>query len=216
MRNISKLPEPQILIEKQAEWMGLLLGEQSETNKNRYRHEEIKTTLLSETKNKCAYCESKIGHNCPGDIEHKVPKALNPNLTFNWDNMTIACTECNRRKSQYYDPSCMFLDPNSDDVERMVQHVGPLVFSSPGNKRADVTIRLLQLDSADAREQLFGRKLERLENIRNLVERIVSETNKTLKGFLFSELNEYCDISSEYSGMIKAYVEGLPNNWSSI
>ena len=33
-----------------------------------------------------------------------------------WDNMTIACSECNRRKLDHYDPECVFLDSNVDDV----------------------------------------------------------------------------------------------------
>lgn len=206
MRNIAKLPQPKILAEKKAEWTAALLAEPSETNRHRYRDSQIKTTLLAETNNKCVYCESKIGHNCPGDIEHKVPKVIRPELTFQWDNMTIACNECNRRKSQYYDTNCMFLDPNTDDVEGMVQHLGPIVFSRPGDKRSGVTVRILELDSASKRQTLFGRKMERLEYVRHLVERIASETNSALKTFLLRELTDSYDVSSEYSGMIKQYV----------
>lgn len=207
MRNIPKLPEPRILAEKKSEWKAALLAELSQINLHRYRDSEIKTTLRTETNDKCVYCESKIGHNCPGDIEHKIPKSILPELTFEWDNMTIACNECNRRKSQYYDINCMFLDPNIDDVESMVQHLGPIVFSRPGNKRSEVTVRILELDSANGRQALFGRKMERLEHIRHLVERISSETNSTLKTFLLQELTESYDVSSEYSGMIKQYVK---------
>ena len=35
--------------------------------------EQIKAALMKETHDKCAYCESKVGHNCPGDAEHKIP-----------------------------------------------------------------------------------------------------------------------------------------------
>jgi hypothetical protein len=216
MRKIAKLPEPRILTEKKAEWKAALLAEPSETNRYRYRDNEIKPTLLTETSGKCVYCESKIGHNCPGDIEHKIPKSILPELSFQWDNMTIACSECNRRKSQYYDPNCMFLDPNIDDVEKMVQHLGPLIFSCPGNKRSEVTIRTLELDSANGRKALFGRKVEKLEHIRHLVERTACETNRLIKDFLLQELTESYDASSEYSGMVKAYVDGLPDSWPRI
>jgi hypothetical protein len=69
-------------------------------------------------------CESKIGHNCPGDIEHKCPTKKRLDLIFDWTNLTIACSECNRRKLEYYNPMCMFLDPNVDDVESLVVHLG--------------------------------------------------------------------------------------------
>lgn len=213
MRNVPKLPEPGILIEKKEEWKSALSVDPSDTNKNRYRHPEIKQTIRTETFDKCVYCESKIGHNCPGDIEHKIPKAKRPNLIFDWGNMTHACNECNRRKGEYYDPDCMFLDPNTDDVENLVHHVGPLVFNRPGDERSEVTVRILQLNSLRDRPKLIDRKMERIENIKNLLELIAKTKNPTLKSFYRQELVENCEISSEYSGMVKTFVEGLPENW---
>jgi uncharacterized protein (TIGR02646 family) len=213
MRNVARLTEPSILTEKKEEWKSALLVDRSDNNQNRYRHQEIKQTLLTETDNKCVYCESKIGHNCPGDIEHKVPKSKRTDLTFEWDNMTIACTECNRKKGEYYEPDCMFLDPYTDDVENLVQHLGPIVYNRPGNIRSEVTLRILQLNSIEGRAKLVGRKMDRLEAIKNLVERIATIKNPTLKSFLRQELAENCQIRSEFSGMVKTYVEGLPSNW---
>jgi hypothetical protein len=103
----------------------------------------------------------------------------------------------------------MFLDPNIDDVESMLYHLGPIVFNRPGNKRGEVTVRKLELDSANKRQPLFGCKMEKLEYVRNLVERIASETNSALKTFLLQELTQSYDVSSEYSGMVKQYVEDL-------
>ena len=209
MRNIVKLPEPAILTAKKDEWKIALASNPSENNKNKYRHPEIKTGLLSETSGKCVYCESKIGHNCPGDIEHKIPKSIRTDLIFVWDNMTISCSECNRRKAEYYDTTCMFLDPNTDDVENMIQHVGPFVFNRPGNQRSEVTVRKLELNSLEGRPSLISRKMETLESVKNLAERIATTVNPTLKLFLVEQLSESCDLSSEFSGMSKTYVEAL-------
>lgn len=213
MRNIEKSPEPKILQEKKEDWKAALLSENSQTNQIKYRDPEIKTALLSETSNKCVYCESKIGHNCPGDIEHKIPKSLKPELTFDWDNMTIACNECNRRKGQYYDPDCMFLDPNIDDVESLLCHVGPIVFNVPGSTRSEVTVRLLELNTLVGRQSLIDRKMEKLESIKNLCERTIKTRNPVLKSFLLQDLEDQCDISSEFSAMVKKYVSDLPINW---
>lgn len=208
-----KRPEPQVLIDNKDSWKSALENNPSKHNKEKYSHPDIKKALLDETYNKCVYCESKIGHNCPGDIEHKVPKSEQPDLIFEWDNMTIACSECNRRKSDYYDPACMFLDPYTDNVEVLVLHSGPFVFSLPGNKRSEVTIRILELRSYKQRESLIGRKIEKLENINHLIERIAVEDNAVMKDFLKETLLEGYDISAEYSGMVKKHVELLPNNW---
>ena len=214
MRNIKKFAEPQVLIENKGEWDAKLNTNPSEHSKNKYRHPDIKKTLLKETADKCVYCESKIGYNCPGDIEHKVPKSSRIGMIFDWNNMTIACSECNRRKGKYYDPDCMFLDPNVDDVENLVQHVGPLVFNTPGNTSGEVTVRILEINSLKGRKELIGRKWERLESTKNLVERIARESNPVLKEFLIEELNQHSEVSSEFSGMIKTYIETLPPDWT--
>ncbi len=213
MRKIVKSPEPQALIDNKDSWKSTLENNPSAHNRNKYRHPDIKRALVDETYNKCVYCESKIGHNCPGDTEHKIPKSARPDLTFEWDNMTIACSECNRRKSDYYDQACMFLDPNTDNVEDLVRHLGPFVYNKPGNKRSEVTIRILELNSNTARNALIGRKIEKLESTNLLIERIAVEDNAIIKDFLHKLLSESYHISAEYSGMIKTSVESLPNNW---
>lgn len=212
MRKVRKLDAPAILLENKESWDALYAEKPSDYNRDRYRHPAIKATLLEETHMKCVYCESKIGHNCPGDTEHKAPKGKRPDLLFEWQNMTIACTECNRRKSDYYDPECQFLDPNEDDVESMVVHLGPFVFSAPGNPRSETTVRMLELDRMEARVELIARKLERLEVVRNLVERAVAESNPALRDLLLDDVRERCVSSAEYSGTVKTYVDGL--GWS--
>jgi len=211
MRKVPKSPEPQVLIDNKDSWRTAFKSNPSRHNGNKYRHLGIKKALLDETYEKCVYCESKIGHNCAGDTEHKIPKSKRPDLIFVWSNMTIACSECNRRKSDYYDPACMFLDPNIDNVEDLLMHLGPIVHNyHPGDKRSEVTVNILELQS---RKPLIGRKIEKLQHIRHLIEHIVDEVNPTIKDFLRRELSESCDISAEYSGMVKACVELLPTNW---
>jgi hypothetical protein len=210
MRNIPKLGVPEVLVQKRDEWDAAVRSNPSEYNKTRYRHADIKSRLVDETGGKCVYCESKIGHNCPGDIEHKAPKSKRLDLIFDWGNLTIACNECNRRKLEYYDDACMFLDPNTDDVESMVTHVGPFVFHLPGETRSELTVRLLELDRFDGRSALVARKLESLENVRNLVDRIATASHPLLKQILSEDLEARCERSAEYSGMVKAYVEALP------
>jgi hypothetical protein len=211
MRNIPKLAAPGLLAEKKAEWDAAVHANPSDTNKNRYRHPDIKSRLLEETSGKCAYCESKIGHNCPGDTEHKAPKDKRLDLIFDWSNLTIACNECNRRKLDYYDEAYMFLDPNSDDVESMITHFGPFVFPVPGETRSELSVRLLELDRYDGRPALVARKLELIENIRNLLERIAREPHPLLRQILSEDLEARCARAAEYSGMVMAYVGALPS-----
>ena len=94
-------------------------------------------------------------------------------------------------------------------------HCGPFVFSAPGNPRSETTVRLLELDSIQNRLELIGRKMERLEHIKNLVEGVSSEVKPTLKRILIEDLEEHCSAESEYSGMVRTFVDTLmPHGWA--
>ena len=207
MRRIPKLTPPAILVDNAETWTDRILSEDaSKTDKLRYRHQDIKARLLEETSSKCTYCESKIGHNCPGDIEHKVPKASHPELAFVWENLTVACSECNRRKGEYDDPGTPLLDPNVDDVETRLIHAGPLVFSLPGDASSEMTVRLLELSKPMRRPELIARKTERLEAVQNLLERISKTSPGPLKDLLVDEVRSMAESAAEYSAMVMAYL----------
>lgn len=213
MRAINKKSKPQILAVNEISWLSAFKADQSNSTKRyRYRDKQIKEALKEETGYKCVYCESKIGHNTPGDIEHKIPSSKNIELHFAWGNLTIACTECNRRKNDYYEEGAEFLDPYSDDVERFVEHHGPIVYWKAGSTRAEITIRTLELNSK-SRMPLILNKMEKLEEVSNLFERYESEPNETLKSLLKRKLIEMTEANSEYSGMILEVLskKGLTN-----
>lgn len=74
-----------------------------------YADKSVKNALISAHHGKCCYCESKITHDQPGDVEHFRPKggfrqtsnnALSrPGyywLAYAWDNLFFSCEICNR------------------------------------------------------------------------------------------------------------------------
>lgn len=202
MRNIFKIGEPPILSDKHAEWLSEYEADKtSNTKKYKYRHPDIKQSLKEETGFKCIYCESKIGHNTPGDIEHKIPSSKRPKLHFAWGNLTIACTECNRRKNDYYVVGDEFLDPYTEDVEGMLEHHGPLVLWKTNNTRAEVSVKKLELHSGK-RKELFDQKIGKIEDFNNLVERYTTEEDVILKGVLEKQIENKLDKQSEYSAML--------------
>ena len=153
MRNLEKLHEPYELKEMRPYWELKVVEVGSDYYKTKYRSASIKKVLKQETGNKCIYCESKIGHNTPGDVEHKVPVSFDGTKRFEWKNLTIACTECNRRKNDYYNNYAMFLDPYRNNVEQQIFHVGPVVFNQPGADEAEITIRILELSEIISRSE---------------------------------------------------------------
>ncbi len=207
MRKISKLNEPELLKEKKEEWKQKVVEEGSDYYKTKYREKAIKEVLLKETSNKCVYCESKIGHNTPGDIEHKIPVSLKEEGRFEWTNLTIACTECNRRKNNYYDQEKPFIDPYYHDVENILIHYGPFVMHKPGEEIAEISIRILELSDSEKRKELFAYKVGKLKDVYNLMDKIQKVSEVPLQKLLIDELKEMSNVDKEYSAMIKTIIQ---------
>ncbi len=204
---------PKILEANSEQWLKDYLSDvKNKTKKYRYRHPHIKETLKNETSEKCIYCESKIGHNTPGDIEHKYPVSKYPELIFTWKNLTIACTECNRRKNDFIEKDGhSFIDPYSDSPEVLILHRGPFVTWPVGNKKAEITVKILELDSNN-RIELIKRKIQWLQLIDQILERFNSENDPVLKEVLKIDLINHTKINAEYSSMTATYLKtkGFP------
>jgi uncharacterized protein (TIGR02646 family) len=75
-----------------------------------YGHRSVKDALREAQHGKCAFCESKIAHISPGDVEHFRPKAghrqapedplVQPGyywLAYEWSNLLFCCQLCNQQ-----------------------------------------------------------------------------------------------------------------------
>ena len=118
MISVHRSPRPTILQKNEARWLNQLrtainelqrvqshpqatkqdikrAQSKVENARNKYRHEEIKNSLVEMFHDKCAYCESKIGHVTYREIEHFYPKGTYIDKTFDWDNLLLSCQICN-------------------------------------------------------------------------------------------------------------------------
>ncbi len=82
----------------------------------------------------------------------------------------------------------------------------PIVCWISGNKRAEITVRILDLDS-NKRSKLIFRKIEKIGELNHLIERYQSESNSLLKRLLFKQIEEMQHKTAEYSGMIKTIIQ---------
>ena len=160
MIKLRKTAVPGALARNAARWTAELLkeiaagGDKVALRQNKYNHPEIKAALIAETNEKCAYCESLPLHVTHGDIEHITPKSEAPDLTFEWNNLTLACTICNGKKSNKED----LLDPYNDEVRDDLKFVGPMVLHKDGSAKAERTVLELDLN----RKDLVARRLDHL------------------------------------------------------
>lgn len=203
MRRIERSNCPEILANNEKTWLAAYKADpENSTKKYKYRHADIKDAIKADAKNKCMFCESKIGHNTPGDVEHFAPTSEVIDLHFSWFNLGLCCNECNRRKGTYYEPTCMFLNPYSDAVDDRVLHFGPVMGWAPGDAEAEVSIRELKLNS-DERIALIIRKTIALQSLSELIGRLTAETREPLRRVLLMRLDEMKNENSEYSGMLR-------------
>ena len=134
MIKLKKTDEPGVLTKHGQEWTQTILMKianktmPTPTEKTRYRHTEIKASLVAETHGKCAYCESKLQHIHHGDVEHIFPKSLAPEKTFEWDNLTFSCEICNQKKSDKDPLLEHIIDPYLIDPKLHLMFLGSLVF----------------------------------------------------------------------------------------
>lgn len=207
MIHLQKQPPPRVLIEHAEEWRDEYVrarasGTVTATVRFRYRHPDIKATLLRETSEKCAYCESKIPHSFPGEIEHIVPSSVRPEFIVEWWNLTLVCSECNRRKGAYHDDEEPLLNPYVDEPGAHLQFYGPLCLNVPGSLKGIRTVHLLEL----SRTALPERRSERLLAVQALIDRWEMVEPGATKDILKAAILREADPPNEYSAAVKAFL----------
>jgi uncharacterized protein (TIGR02646 family) len=102
-----------------------------------YGAKSVKNALIKAQHDKCAFCESKVGHIAFGDVEHYRPKggfrqdASDPLeqpgyfwLAYVWENLFFACQLCNQSFKKN-------LFPLADPTRRARSHLDDLTAEEP-------------------------------------------------------------------------------------
>lgn len=212
MIDLKKKDKPQLLIDNGDAWTADLMTEFyqtstiNKTKQNRYSRTEIKKVLVEETNGKCAYCESKVTHIYPGDIEHIIPKSKFPRLTFTWNNLTFGCYWCNNKKRNFLDRANMMLNPYKDKTNEHIRAFGPIICHINSSQRGEITWRVLELNRPDLRDK----RQEKIEELQVLIDKYNLTTNPTLKGLIEVEILDFIE-RTDYSFSLKQYFEDNKN-----
>ncbi len=154
-----------------------------------------------ETFEKCAYCESKFRHVTYGDIEHMIPKNPDPQLTFDWGNLTIACDVCNTKKGE-----CVVIDPYVDRPEERLLFFGAAAMAVPGDQMAEFTLRKLDLNRAE----LLDRRTQRLEHLKAL-RVVIANAQPGLMDMLEADFCRELEDASEYAALSRSFHRFVSN-----
>jgi len=170
-----------------------------------YRHPANKDALRDASFDKCMYCESKVSHTYFGDVEHIRPKDQFPELEFNWENLGFVCAKCNNAKLNRWHNETPFINPYEEDPNLHLAAVGAFILHRTGSERGEVTCR----DVALNRTQLIERRMERIDAIHVLVDKVNRTVDAELRAALGAELDREVQDDSPYSFAAKAALTAL-------
>ncbi|MDQ1183599.1 HNH endonuclease [Agrobacterium larrymoorei] len=213
MIKLEKLDPPALLVKNGELWKTTLLAriaaneKPTGTVKTRYRHAMIKAVLVRETNGKCAYCESKLQHIHHGDVEHIVPKSLDPALTFEWSNLTLACEVCNQNKSDLDPKTENIIDPYATNPEDHLFFLGGLVFARADSARGVATRIILKLH----RPELVEMRNRQLDGIMKIYHQIQNGSLPlSVRKAIYSDfVDTETSPSAPYSAMTKCVVKEM-------
>ena len=146
------------------------------------------------------YCESQFTHIDYGDIEHFRPKARYPALEFDWNNLGVACTRCNREyKRDKFHETTPYIDPYAEDPEDHIVAAGAILSHKRGSERGELTI----LDIGLNRNDLIEKRSARMDEIEKEIDRCMRATNPVLSEKAMVALKAQRESDKEYSSMVK-------------
>lgn len=205
MIKLTKDEKPSVLVDNGQKWQaefvnGRKTGNLKDSQKYRYRHPAIKEALRNETHQKCAYCESKISHVHPGEIDHILPVSMRPDLCVHWENLTLACSECNRRKSDYYSEEEPLVNPYVHEPSVHLIFYGLVVLH-----RDDMGYRTLKHMEL-SRTQLIERRQECLEQLNSLLQKWRKIQNGPTRDIIKREIMKHASDSAEFAATSRAFI----------
>lgn len=184
MTPLKRCIEPAILKQNSAAWTAEYIEDVRKAeaagrraprpSSSRYGHGEIRDALRAISAGKCFFCEKRLGDD--ETVEHYVDIAEDRGRAFEWENLYLCCTGCQRQRTEATVPRSDCLDPcrpRAHPRDHFVFHaerMTPRDMSSLGRS----TIEKYQLN----RVQLQGERIKELQNFRDLVEGIrISRTH---------------------------------------
>jgi hypothetical protein len=205
MIRLRKGEMPSILEANHSTWTAEFLaaraagGDVPEAVRYRYRHPQIKAALHGEAYSKCIYCETKLA---VGETDHFVPVTERPELVVCWENLGLACKECNTNKGAYFSLTEPLINPFVDEPSDHLLFFGPLVIAKAGDLKGLRTELKLKLSRTD----LVQRRAERVLRLRPLVARWLDQPDGPTKDLLKAALVAECASAAEYAAVVRTYL----------
>lgn len=153
MRSLERNNKPDILIEKELEWLEKILQTPDKRpGTHTYRHPKILQALLSTSYHKCFYCETLL-KGVPKEIDHHIEYKIDITLAVDWDNLYLSCISCNDKLNHNEIPVTEALDPckHSDiEIQEHICYEDEIILPNNNSALGRKTIKKYNLGSEKA------------------------------------------------------------------
>lgn len=214
MRHIERFPMPAILRDKQKEWQEkyekkLVENSKARPDNSKYAHKDIKDTLYAMSYGKCFYCESKLsGGN--KEVDHFIEVSVDHSKAYEWENLYLACSNCNDKLPHEAIPVTEALDPCRDGdevIQQNITYVDELISAVPDSQKGLNTIKKFKLNTEllDLRRGQWLNKL--LKSVIDIQERMIAEGREKVTKEERERLLRYTLPDQPYSLMSEVYLK---------
>jgi uncharacterized protein (TIGR02646 family) len=214
MRHIERLPKPAVLKEKDAEWQEkydrkLTIDPHARPDNNKYAHKEIKDALYSMSYGKCFYCETKLSSGNK-EVDHLIEVSIDHGKAYDWENLYLACSNCNDKIDHVTIPVTEALDPcrdSDEEIQRNITYIDELISAVHGSQKGLNTIKKFKLNTEllDMRRGQWLKKL--LKTVADIEGVMIAEGRKTVTDAERMTLFRYMSPDQPYSLMSEVYLK---------
>lgn len=210
MRHIKRLPKPNILAEKEQEWLdNFIKSGKNRPDNSKYGHKEILETLNLSSRHKCFYCET-ILKDLPKEIDHFIEVSYDKTKAFEWENLYLACENCNNKIPNDKIPVKDVLNPCVDDDTEIKEHIffekNLIQFHTT---KGDKTIQKFKL-STEKLDKLRETKLrEFVEFLLKIKDKMIEKGKKKMSEKQKQKIKQYASTQCNYSLMFEQYINKI-------
>ncbi|MDE5882991.1 MAG: HNH endonuclease [Muribaculaceae bacterium] len=214
MRHIDRLNIPEVLNRNHAKWQAdfnakKAANPQARPDSSKYAHKDIRKQLMSMSHNKCFYCEGMLLDR-PKEVDHYVEVAVDHSKAFDWNNLYMACLNCNDKVPHNTIPVSAALNPILDsdaDIKTHISFDKEIIFPMPGSLKGKQTITKFRLDTdlLNAQRRDWIIKIDGI--IIDILKKMVAEGRQSFSDEELSVINRFMDSASPFSLMSEVYIK---------
>lgn len=187
---------------------------QSNPKESVWNREDIKTSLLAMSFGKCCYCECKVTRQgVYVEVEHYVPKKIEPSSVLVWENLLPSCKTCNGAKSTYNTFVNPIVHPVHDIPKVHLQMKENVILVRNGSLKGKNTLasclKPKNIKLLNDREEVCNRTEEAISTLDSLIKSYKINPDEHLERLIPHKLRillKEGQPQSEFSATVASYV----------